>query len=483
MKIREISEKDFLTLAEREESHFFDHKAFAVSGKKAQKIATALANADGGEFVIGIADEKEESDVSKRWQGESIESFNGHIQALNEVRPSLLAEYTFLSVPSRAGYVLQVTVEKGSEVHRTSSDDVYARKGASSLPLDSEQIQRLSFAKGATSFEDFTVITARGEDIVESKEIAKFLNEYSPETAAFDFAIGQNLIDRNSLDPRVAGLLLFSDNPSSLVPRKCAVRITRYTTKEDDPERDQLEVSYALEGPLQPLIKATVAKVTEIMSSINVWTTQGLKKLEYPHEAIWEIVANAFIHRDYSISDDVQIFIFDNRIEVLSPGRLPGYVTPENILTARFSRNSKIVRTLARYPDAPNKDLGEGLNTAFQKMTDWRLKAPEISQDETHVRVIIPHISLAAATDAILEFLGTHPTITNRQAREMTGIRSENAMKNEFYKLRDLGKLEMVPEKKGSAAAWRLVQKVEPPSNSSAEGTQPSVDLESESEF
>ena len=118
------------------------------------------------------------------------------------------------------------------------------------------------------------------------------------------------------------------------------------------------------------------------MSGIDVWTTQGLKKLEYPPEAIWETIVNAVIHRDYSISDDIHILIFDNRIEILSPGKLPGYVNIENILDARFSRNSKMVRTLNRYKDPPNKDLGEGLNTTFQKMKEFGLKSPSITKKE-----------------------------------------------------------------------------------------------------
>jgi ATP-dependent DNA helicase RecG len=132
------------------------------------------------------------------------------------------------------------------------------------------------------------------------------------------------------------------------------------------------------------------------MSAVSIWTTSGLRTLQYPPEAIWEIVVNAIIHRDYSISDDVQIRIFDNRVEIISPGKLPGYVSIQNILDARYSRNSKIVRTLARYPSPPNKDLGEGLNTAFQKMKEWRLKAPEIAEEGNYVRVTIPHIPLAA---------------------------------------------------------------------------------------
>jgi hypothetical protein len=52
-------------------------------------------------------------------------------------------------------------------------------------------------------------------------------------------------------------------------------------------------------------------------------------------------------------------------------------VTIENILDVRYSRNKQIVRTLARYKAPPNKDMGEGLNTAFQKMKDWKLKLPD----------------------------------------------------------------------------------------------------------
>jgi len=192
------------------------------------------------------------------------------------------------------------------------------------------------------------------------------------------------------------------------------------------------------------------------MSSIRVWTTEGLRHIEYPPEAIWEIVTNAVIHRDYSISDDVQILIYDNRLEIISPGKLPGYVTVDNILDSRYARNHKNVRTLSKYKEAPNKDIGEGLNTAFEKMKEWKLKPPVIIEDGNYVKVIIPHAPLARPTELILKFLKTNPTINNRQARELTGIKSENLVKVEFYKLRDEGLLERVPGLEGPASAWRL---------------------------
>jgi ATP-dependent DNA helicase RecG len=66
-------------------------------------------------------------------------------------------------------------------------------------------------------------------------------------------------------------------------------------------------------------------------------------------------------------------------------------------------------------------------------------------------------------TQLVVMFLETinskQGTITNRQARDITGIKSENAVKSEFYKLKEAGLIEMIPELKGNKAAWRLVQK------------------------
>ncbi|MGE5259953.1 MAG: ATP-binding protein [Actinomycetota bacterium] len=65
----------------------------------------------------------------------------------------------------------------------------------------------------------------------------------------------------------------------------------------------------------------------EIIEGIPILGKAGLERIQYPQEAIHEIVTNAVIHRDYSINDDIHVRIFDNRIEVQSPGRLPAHIT------------------------------------------------------------------------------------------------------------------------------------------------------------
>ncbi len=461
MKDRKLSAEEVIEFSKQKEGHFFDRKAKEISGKKVQKIAVALANADGGDFVVGIKDDKDEPDFHFRWDGASNkEFFNPVFQNIHDISPRIpySAEFMF---DERVGTIcLRVTIEKSEKVHNTTDGTVYIRVSAQSLPIkDSSRIQALAFAKGESSYEDMVFNDARAEDIFESKEITRFLLDYSPNSDPIDFTINQNLVNRESYEPRVAGLLLFNDNPVTLMPRKCGIKITRYETEEYTPEREHLKEQISIEGCLYEQIHQTSKTITGLMSNIKIWTPDGLKKVDYPPETIWEILVNAIIHRDYSISDDIHILIFNNRIEIISPGKLPGYVTTMNILDARYSRNAKIVRTLNRYRNPPNKDMGEGLNTAFQKMKEWRLKAPKIEEKENSVQVTILHTPLATPEEQILEFLGSNDKIRNRDARGITGIKSENKMKRVFYKMRDNNLLEPVYSSTGkTVVAWKKLK-------------------------
>lgn len=457
MKTKNIYSKDALALLNRPEDHFFDRKALNVKPAKIQKAAVAFANADGGEIAIGIDDEIDSTTPEKSWNGATkIEDFNPILQALSEVTPTLPHSFEFLTSVGLPGYVMVIDIQKSSQVHATADKTVYVRTSAQSLPLkDHARILELTYSKGSASFEDQAVVGAKIESIVDAREIRSFLDDYSPKTDPIEFAVNQHLVDVTSWEPKVTGLLLFADNPSAIVPKQCGIRIARYETKEDEPERDHLKESILIEGPLYKQIHDAVARLTEIMSSVAIWTTEGLRTVAYPPESVWEILVNAVIHRDYSISDNIHVHVFNDRVEVLSPGRLPGYVTVENILDSRYSRNPKIVRTLSRYKEPPNKDMGEGLNTAYQKMKEWKLKPPVITESGNYVKVTLPHSPLASPEEAILEFLAKNETIRNSQARDITGIRSENEVKRVFLRLAKDDRIERVPGLRGSASQWR----------------------------
>ena len=93
----------------------------------------------------------------------------------------------------------------------------------------------------------------------------------------------------------------------------------------------------------------------------------------------------------------------------------------------------------------PNKDVGEGLNTAFAAMRDMNLKDPEISQTGGYVKVVLKHESLGTPQELILKFLQSNELIANRDAREICNIKSENAMKHILQRMVESGELEAVP--------------------------------------
>ncbi|KGD66545.1 DNA-binding protein [Alcanivorax nanhaiticus] len=459
MEIRKLTKKDVLNYCAREEDHFFDRKAFGIKGDKVQRIAVAFANADGGEFVVGVADEKEESDPIKRWKPvDKIEKFNPIIQALNDPDPVIEYRCTFLRYEAIPGYVLLVTIEKGRQVHETAQRKVIVRKSAQSLELKGNfKIAELAYAKGQRSYEDELIPDTSIDSLESSEYLAEFVGHLPSENIEpLDLLVKQNLVDKDWV-PRAASVLMFSENPSAMLPKQCAIRVARYNTMDEDPERDALtDDIFSIEKPIFHQITDAYEKMVELFEKVKVWSLDGFIPVSYPKETLWELLVNAVLHRDYSISDNIFIGIFNDRVEIKSPGRLPGFVKVDNILDNRFSRNSKLVRLLSRYPGSPNKDLGEGINTAFQRMRSIGKKEPLIVEDGNFVKVTVRHELNLPPETVIVKFLEKFGEINNGQARDLTGIRNSSTISSIFSRMRDKGMLHKNYSSSTANVTWSL---------------------------
>ena len=449
---RTLLEKDLTSLLAIEENHFNDFKSKDVEGKKLSRTISAFANASGGDVYLGIREEN--ATKTKHWEGfNTIEDANGFIQMISNLL--ILTnnyEVVFLKHPVLATYVLQVTIFKTQAiVYCTDGKVPYVRKGAQNLPCDTpEKIRRLELDKGISSFENEVVAESDLSDVDDSIVWEKFKKNIVPDTNTEAWLKKQRLFIGEKLT--VAALLLFCDEPQICLPKRSSIKIFRHQTS-GEAERDTLVgAPVTVEGCAYGQIYEAVSKTKEIIESIRKLGKE-FETIEYPEETLHEIITNAVLHRDYSIATDIQIRIFDNRVEVESPGKLPGYVTIDNILTAQSARNPKIVRLINKFPEAPNKDVGEGLNTAFEAMAKLRLKEPIIKENDNSVLVIIKHEKLASPEELVVDYLLKNDSITNRIGRNITGIKSENSMKRMFWKLRDAGMLYMIGA--GSAAAWK----------------------------
>lgn len=454
MKITHLSQTELNKLFSQTESHFLDFKGRAIQPAKLTRTVSAFGNADGGEIFLGI--DEQVGGSRKTWDGfDSQETANGAIQAIESVLP--LGEglrINFLSAENQKGLVLHIEIFKARDIVRTTSGEVYARRGAQNLPVTgADALERLRLNKGLASFEAKTV-DAPEDSITNSAEAIEFMLQVVPHQEPEKWLRKQMLIVDNK--PTVAGTILFADEPQALLPKRCGIKIYRYRTVEDEGTRESLDSQpLTIEGSAYRQIYAAVAKTKEIIEGIRRMTPQGLIAVEYPEETLHEIITNAVLHRDYSIPDDIHIRIYDNRVEVESPGTLPGHITPENILDERFARNGNVVRVINKFPNPPNKDVGEGLNTAFRAMKRLQLKEPEVIQKATSVLVVIRHEQLASPEERIMKYLETHEIINNGEAREICVIREDWRVRAIFARMVDAGMIEKVEGSTTSNTAYR----------------------------
>lgn len=445
-----------------DEGQFHDLKSREKKPADLTQDISAFANADGGDLYIGITDKE------RRWDGfANVEAANGFIQCFEDFFPlSSNYQYEFLSCPDYPGLVLHVQVLKTQGVCSASNKVPYIRRGAQSIPQPtSDQIRRLELSKGIQSFET-EIVNAAKEVITESSVTAKFIQAVVPTTTPEAWLRKQGLIRDER--PTVGGVLLFAEEPQAMLPKNCGVKVYRYKTVEVEGFRDVLDgLPLTVEGHLYNQIQEAVRITKEITERIPVMVDGEMESVRYPEETLHEILTNAVLHRDYSIKDDIHIRIFDNRVEVNSPGRLPAHITPKNILEERFARNGALVRIMNKFPNPPNKDVGEGLNTAYAKMREIGLKPPHIADLENAVLVLIKHEQLAQPEQTVLDYLQKNPTIKNGKAREITHVKTDFRMKAVFNRLEEAGKIEKVPGTRTSSTAYRLKAAPTAPKSSS----------------
>ena len=205
----------------------------------------------------------------------------------------------------------------------------------------------------------------------------------------------------------VDGMLLFGPDAGRFVPQS-GIRAVRYPGTEPD---YATRADEDIRGPLIPLTAANgtihehglvdrawdfVRRNTEVTASLD--GPRRIERWEYPEEAVREILGNALMHRDYSIAGtDVMLAIFEDRLEVVSPGRLPNSISVERLKTgARYARNQTLVNFMRdyRYVDA----LGMGIHRkVVPAMAQHNGTEPEFEEGDHHFAVRLREVAGVSA--------------------------------------------------------------------------------------
>jgi len=365
-----------------EEGQFFERKsAWDRSGprpksRKAADIARdiaetlcAMANADGGELVVGIEDGGAATGVALA--DDKLRLLLGVPKDRNYVSPPLPCQATQVVAPDGKVF-LHFEADWSPNVHLLSDSKCLLRVRDRNEPFDKDKVKALKEAKAQGLFERTFPAGARMDDLDEAL-LATFAATASPGSTPRDALARFRLCEgRNGhAVPTLAALLLFGKDPGRWHER-CGIDFVRWEGKERKSGAElNITKRFRVEAPLAVLLNKAFESIKPFIRERQyLHDLFFVEKLEYPTFAWQEAFVNAVAHRDYSIRGlGIEVWMFDDRMEIRSPGLPPSPVSLE-AMTRRAhmhcSRNPLIVRVLTEA--GYMRELGEGVPRMFEAM-------------------------------------------------------------------------------------------------------------------
>jgi ATP-dependent DNA helicase RecG len=430
-----------------------------VDADELAETLVAFANSDGGTILAGV-------------DGDGIFNENLMLEdvedtlrlALGQTRPWVRTEWQ--RVETEGGIVIAIRVPRSSELHSLANGRVLVRSGTENRPLGGDQIRHLAATKSSGDFEAELVAGSTMDDL-NPDIIAEYRTQRSerhrrPLTMDDrELLISAGAINEHD-QPTVTGILLFGHQPQAFLPQAGLIVVRFSGTELRGPgglpgysRREEIG------GPLPQLIEAAWQVVWEEMRVAAV--VKGLvreEKGEYPSFAVREALVNAICHRDYRLTGRrIEIRMFDDRMEVISPGGLPGYITVDNIVEEHFSRNPRLVNGLFQWGFI--EELGLGVDRMIEDMVNAGHPAPEFRDTPYSFTVTLHNTRVRKPVSSwesnmnerqlrALAYIEEHRRITNREYRSLCPNVSSETLRLDFVDLIERGLLIKVGAKRGT---------------------------------
>lgn len=377
------------------ENKFFDRKSVKVKPSDLATHISAFANADGGTLVIGI------SDKSRKIEGISSAGEDWIYELINAPKTSCKPmpgyKEEFIAVEKDNGEKDQLLLlhifPSTDQVIRTTSDETYLRIGDKSCEMKGDNLRNLEYTKGTRHFEDELNADASIDDLDKV-----LLTKYKRIIGAENISDLQVLKARGlvkSIKGREyltnAAVLLFAENVQQFYPN-CRIRFIRYEGSQAGVGADiNIIRDKSIDLPILRIIEETKQFIaTQLREFTALDEKTGKFKIipEYPEFAWQEAIVNAVAHREYAMTGSyIKVSMYDDRLEIESPGKLPNIVTLENILETRYSRNPRISRILTEYGWV--RELNEGVKRIYSDMAKFFLEKPQYSEPGQIVRLVL----------------------------------------------------------------------------------------------
>ncbi len=345
-------------------------RQFKADVKNPESLASemvAFANEDGGRIFIGVADDGSANGLSAA----DVRRVN---QLIGNVASQLVRSPIEVSTKNVAldngRVIIVLDVPKGiDKPYFDKNGVIWLKNGADKRRINSrEELRR--FFQFSPQFHADEMPTRAGVDALDKLRFRDFLKrEYGrdyPDSPGELAGLLKNLNLADDSRLNLAGVLLFAEHPDWIVPQFIvkavrfpgnAITAGEYADSED------------FAGPLDKVFADALAfimrnlhKVQEVGASVN---SPGVP--EVPKEVFEELLVNALVHRDYMVSAAIRLLMYDNRIEIISPGHLPNNLTVEKIQAGNSNIRNPILMSFAAKKILPYHGLGSGIKRALEK--------------------------------------------------------------------------------------------------------------------
>ena len=387
----------FLTLdymIREPENKLFDRKSARIKPSDLAETISGFANADGGTVVIGINDKTRELEGVNIIGDRLGDLMSAHIVHCAPMPQCTFEKLAITNAQGQSDALLLIHIESSLEqIIRTTNGSTFLRVGDKIKELKGDDLRNLEYSKNLRMYEDECNPDATIEDLDE-----ELLAEYRERLNATNLSYEQLLTARgfirnNHGEKRLtnAAVLLFAKNIVQFYPN-CRIRFIRY---DGSKARTGIDINiirdYNIEYPILRIIQFAKEFIsTQLREFMALDTVSGKfhSVPEYPEFAWLEGIVNAVTHREYAMTGRyILISMYDDRLEIESPGKLPSIVTVENIKETRYSRNPRIARVLGDFGWV--RELNEGVKRIYADMEKFFLDAPVYSEPEQSVKLVL----------------------------------------------------------------------------------------------
>jgi ATP-dependent DNA helicase RecG len=403
-----------------------DHAAFlsaAVNQRAIAETLAALANANGGLALLGVTAKgapQKQSDLTKA--RERV------IEATLLTDPPLILPSAQISAAS-GGDVVVVNVPPGLP-HIYNVQGLYlTRTAAQNRPLTTPELRRLLLERSDAGFESLPVDGATLADL-DPAHIERYLERIAvaPDEAPVAALLARGCVAQpigGEAAPTAAGLLLFGRQPQRFL-RSAEIICVRYAGGDMSDEFVRQDLTGTLPDQLR---QAEAFVVSNMRRGMKIAGLRRDETTEYPLPVVREAIVNAVAHRDYSVrGEGIRLLMYDDRLEIYSPGRLPGHVTLANLKDERYSRNESIVAVLSDLGYIER--LGYGIDRMIAAMQEAGLPEPLFEETTAGFRVTLTSAGDALVSPQPEQQRWAHQYLNDRQERALAHVQATGRITN-----------------------------------------------------